>query len=45
MKNKVTGQKVYPWREHFDRAMPWENVGYKEWYKQLSIDEKQHLPE
>lgn len=32
IKNKETGEQVYPWREHFTRGMPWENVGYDRWF-------------
>lgn len=31
IKNKTTGENVYPWRYHFDRTMPWENIGYENW--------------
>ena len=31
IKNKVTGEQVYPWRYSFDRGMPWEGIGYKQW--------------
>lgn len=31
VKNKVTGEKVYPWRYTFDRGMPWKGIGYDEW--------------
>lgn len=31
IKNKITGEPVYPWGEHFDRAMPWEGIGYINW--------------
>ena len=37
IKNKFTGEPVYPWRFHFDRAMPWENVGYEKWYNSLNL--------
>ena len=37
IKNKVTGENAYPWRYHFDRAMPWENVGFDNWYNGLEI--------
>lgn len=37
IKNKVTGENVYPWRYHFNRNMPWENVGYDEWYRGLDV--------
>lgn len=38
LKNRFTGEDVYPWRYHFDRAMPWENIGYEEWYNSLNIN-------
>ena len=41
--NKVTGEKVYPWRYHFDRAMPWEGIGFDEWYNSLDEDYKKML--
>lgn len=25
------GEVAYPWRNHFERGMPWENLGYEEW--------------
>ena len=31
IKNKFTGEDVYPWRYHFDRGMPWKDVGYDTW--------------
>lgn len=31
IKNKVTGEQVYPWREKFDRGMPWQGKTYEEW--------------
>lgn len=27
------GKKYYPWMCHFDRGMPWKDVGYDEWVK------------
>ncbi len=33
IKNKSTGENVYPWRYHFDRGMPWKDIGYEEWIK------------
>lgn len=42
MKNK-NGERIYPWRFHFNRDMPWEKSGFKEWYKGLSdIEHKNH---
>lgn len=32
MKNNE-GEKIYPWRFHFNRAMPWEKEGFEIWYK------------
>jgi acetyltransferase-like isoleucine patch superfamily enzyme len=26
-----TGMPAYPWREHFERGMPWEGIGYEAW--------------
>ena len=31
-----TGTPVYPWREHFERGMPWEGIGYETWTKTRS---------
>lgn len=31
IKNKETGEDVYPWKYQFDRGMPWEGLGFKEW--------------
>ena len=41
VKNKVTGEPAYPWREHFGRYMPWEKVGFDAWYASLDLDAKQ----
>lgn len=40
IKNKVTGESVYPWRYHFDNYMPWSESDFKTWYAGLSIGEK-----
>ncbi|WP_216232151.1 N-acetyltransferase [Megasphaera cerevisiae] len=40
IKNKVTGEPVYPWRNYFNRAMPWEHIGFKQWYDSLDITNK-----
>ena len=39
IKNKTTGEAVYPWRNSFKRAMPWEESDFKFWYSNLSLDE------
>lgn len=31
IKNKDTGEQVYPWKYTFDRGMPWKDIGYDEW--------------
>ena len=36
IKNKSTGQPVYPWRYSFDRGMPWQGIGFDEWSKGLA---------
>lgn len=40
IKNRVTGEAVYPWRYNFDRAMPWEGQGFDAWFNSLELDEK-----
>lgn len=42
LKNKVTGEPAYPWREHFKRAMPWSESDFQSWYETLSVEEKEH---
>lgn len=31
IKSKFDGSAVYPWRESFDRGMPWQGIGYEQW--------------
>ncbi len=31
IKSSFTGEAVYPWRNHFDRGMPWAGIGYEAW--------------
>lgn len=40
IKNKITGEAVYPWRKYFERAMPWEKIGFEKWYADLEDDKK-----
>lgn len=35
IKDKKTGQQVYPWRYTFDRGMPWQGIGYDNWVNSL----------
>lgn len=37
IKNKFTGEPVYPWRYTFKRGMPWEESDYETWYKSLGL--------
>jgi len=37
IKNKFTGESVYPWRYTFKRGMPWEESDYETWYNSLCI--------
>lgn len=34
LKNRVTGEEVYPWQNHFSRGMPWSESCYEEWSKE-----------
>lgn len=40
IKNKVTGEPVYPWRHHFNNYMPWAETDFKTWYASLEFGEK-----
>ena len=31
IRSKRTGRSMYPWRDHFERGMPWEGIGYEAW--------------
>lgn len=37
IKSKVTGEDVYPWRDKYDRGMPWENIGFDVWMNKSEI--------
>lgn len=39
IKNKITGEPVYPWKYTFDRGMPWEGIGYTKWLTTQDIEE------
>lgn len=41
VRHKITGKPVYPWREHFDKYMPWEKIGFDAWYAGLDLAEKE----
>lgn len=40
IKNKLTGEPVYPWRHHFKKYMPWQENDFETWYHSLDIEEK-----
>ena len=40
IRNRFTGEPVYPWRDHCSNHMPWEQAGFDAWYASLSLDEK-----
>jgi acetyltransferase-like isoleucine patch superfamily enzyme len=31
IKSAETGEPMYPWRNHFDRGMPWAGIGFDVW--------------
>lgn len=41
LKNKVTGEPAYPWRDHYDKYMPWNGIGFDTWFSSLDMDEKE----
>lgn len=41
IRSKITGELVYPWREHFERYMPWETIGFDAWYDSLDYEMKE----
>lgn len=41
VKNKITGEPVYPWRNHFRNYMPWDNNGFDAWYNSLDLEERE----
>ena len=42
VKNKVTGEAVYPWRHHFSNYMPWKDSDFMSWYNSLDIEARCH---
>ncbi|WP_330418547.1 hypothetical protein [Roseburia inulinivorans] len=40
IKNKITGENVYPWRNYFKKYMPWQESNFQVWYSTLDIEEK-----
>lgn len=33
IKNKITGEPAYPWRYHYSKSMPWNQMAFDEWYE------------
>lgn len=42
IRNKMTGEPVYPWRKHFSKYMPWDKVGFDTWFASLDTNERKH---
>lgn len=34
IKDKTTGEQIYPWQNNFTRGMPWAELGYNNWLKE-----------
>ena len=43
IRNKITGEAVYPWRYHFERGMPWQGLGFDSWYEGLDEETREML--
>ena len=41
IKSKYDGSKPYPWRNHFERGMPWEGIGYEKWANSRKNDDQE----
>lgn len=37
IKNKITGEPVYPWRYTFKRGMPWKDTDYDFWFENIKL--------
>lgn len=40
IKNHFTGENAYPWRNEFERYMPWIGSDFKTWYNGLAPEQK-----
>ena len=40
VKSKINGECIYPWRNHFNKYMPWESVGFDVWFSSLDLNDK-----
>ena len=43
IKNKITGEPVYPWRYYFRKYMSWEESDFNSWYSSLDINKRKEL--
>ena len=43
IRNKITGEAVYPWRHHFNNYMPWKDSDFESWYASLDLDTKDYF--
>jgi len=34
IRSRDNGEPLYPWREHFERGMPWQGLGYEQWSRE-----------
>lgn len=42
VKNKITGEPVYPWRKYFSKYMPWDGMGFDAWYSSLDLGKTEY---
>ncbi len=42
IKNKITGEAIYPWRYHFSRTMPWDGQDFNTWYASLDLEAQEY---
>ena len=43
IKNKITGESVYPWRHNFKNYMPWSESDFATWYASLDLEEQSRI--
>lgn len=42
IKNKITGEDAYPWRNHFSNYMPWSESDFETWYAELDLSQREN---
>ena len=40
IKDRISGEPHYPWPYHFDRGMPWSEIGFEKWEKKKNLSKK-----